>query len=167
MGPAGWTPMERVTGLRFVVVGAGRSGVALTRFLLDRGGEVVLTDLREEGLSPEVEKLRRLGARLALGGHDETHFARADRILVSPGVPPEIPALSAARQAGVTVWGEIEFASRFLKGKIIGITGTNGKSTTTTLTGRILSDGGLDAVACGNLGTPLIAMAMNDSSERH
>jgi len=159
--------MERVTGLRFVVVGAGRSGVALTRFLLDRGGEVVLTDLREEGLSPEVENLRRLGARLALGGHDETQFARADRILVSPGVPLEIPALSAARQAGVTVWGEIEFASRFLKGKIIGITGTNGKSTTTTLTGRILSDGGLDAVACGNLGTPLIALAMNDSSQRH
>lgn len=159
--------MERVSGLRFVVVGAGRSGLALARFLLDRGGEVVLTDNRSEGLDPEVREMGRRGARLDLGGHDEAAFARADRVLVSPGVPLTLPALESARRAGVAVWGEIEFASRFLKGRIIGITGTNGKSTTTTLTGLLLSGGGLDAVACGNLGTPLIEMASTDSPSRH
>lgn len=159
--------MERISGLRFVVVGAGRSGVALTRFLLDRGGWVVLTDVRSEGLPPEVEDLGRQGARLDLGGHDESAFLGADRVLVSPGVPLAIPPLEAARRAGVTVWGEIEFASRFLKGKIIGITGTNGKSTTTTLAGRILTESGLDAPACGNLGTPLIEMASADHPGRH
>jgi UDP-N-acetylmuramoylalanine--D-glutamate ligase len=159
--------MERVSGLRFVVVGAGRSGLALTRFLLDRGGEVVLTDNRSEGLDPEVREMGRRGARLDLGGHDEAAFTRADRVLVSPGVPLTLPALESARRAGVTVWGEIEFASRFLKGRIIGITGTNGKSTTTTLTGLLLSGGGLDAVACGNLGTPLIEMAPADAPSRH
>ncbi len=159
--------MERVTGLRFVVVGAGRSGIALTRFLLDQGGEVVLTDSRAEGLDPEVHELGLRGARLDLGGHDESAFLRADRVLVSPGVPLALPAIESARRAGVTVWGEIEFASRFLEGTIIGITGTNGKSTTTTLTGLLLADGGLDAVACGNLGRPLIELASSDSPGRH
>jgi len=159
--------MERVTGLRFVVVGAGRSGLALTRFLLDRKGEVVLTDLRAEGLDPEMEALRGRGARLTLGGHDEADFTAADRVLVSPGVPLTIPPLQAARRAGVKVWTEVEFAARFLKGKIIGITGTNGKSTTTTLTGLLLQEGGLEAIPCGNLGTPLIEMAAGDSPERH
>jgi UDP-N-acetylmuramoylalanine--D-glutamate ligase len=158
--------MERIAGLRFLVVGAARSGVALTRFLLDRGGEVVLTDSRSEGLPPEVAELGRRGARLELGGHDEEAFRGADRILVSPGVPLDIPPLRAARQAGVPVWGEIEFASRFLRGRILGITGTNGKSTTTTLLGRILSDAGHDAVACGNLGTPLISLVDSDTPQR-
>ncbi len=158
--------MEPVSGLRFVVVGAGRSGVALTRFLQARGGEVVLSDARTEGLSAEVAELGRRKVRLELGGHDEESFISADRVLVSPGVPLDIPPIRAARKAGVTVWGEIEFASRFLKGRIIGITGTNGKSTTTTLTCDLLTAGRLDAEACGNLGTPLIELAERDSPER-
>ncbi|MCI0407106.1 MAG: UDP-N-acetylmuramoyl-L-alanine--D-glutamate ligase [Acidobacteria bacterium] len=155
-----------MSGLKFVVVGAGRSGAALARFLLDRGGEVVLTDNRTEGLDPTVGALQGRGARLALGGHDEAQFRTADRVLVSPGVPLTLPAIQAARSSGVPVWGEIEFASRFLKGKIIGITGTNGKSTTTTLTGLLLQEGGLDATTCGNLGTPLIEMVAGDSESR-
>jgi UDP-N-acetylmuramoylalanine--D-glutamate ligase len=158
--------MERVSGLRFVVVGAGLSGLSLARFLLNRGGEVLLTDRREEIPGGEIRELERRGARLALGGHPEADFTRADRVLVSPGVPLTIPAIVAARRAGVSVWGEIEFASRFLKGKIIGITGTNGKSTTTTLTGLLLQEAGLSAFACGNLGTPLIDMVENDSPDR-
>jgi UDP-N-acetylmuramoylalanine--D-glutamate ligase len=158
--------MERVSGLKFVVVGAGRSGAALARFLLDRGGEVVLTDSRTEGLDPTVGALAIRGAQLALGGHDEAQFLTADRVLVSPGVPLTLPAIRAARNSGVPVWGEIEFASRYLKGKIIGITGTNGKSTTTTLTSFLLQEGGLDATACGNLGTPLIEMVEKDSESR-
>ena len=90
----------------------------------------------------------------------------ADRVLVSPGVPLTLPAIQAARSVGVPVWGEIEFSSRYLKGKIIGITGTNGKSTTTTLTGLLLQEGGLNATACGNLGTPLIEMVPGDSESR-
>jgi UDP-N-acetylmuramoylalanine--D-glutamate ligase len=158
--------MERVSDLRFTVVGAGRSGRALSRFLLDRGARVVLTDSAAQGLDPEVEALGRRGARLALGGHDESDFTGADRVLVSPGVPLDLPPLSAARGAGVPIWGEIEFAFRFLKGRIIGITGTNGKSTTTTLVGALLQAGGLDAAACGNLGTPLIEMVETDSEKR-
>ena len=158
--------MERVTGLNFIVVGAGRSGMALARFLLDRGGKVVLTDDRTEGLDPALGELQGRGARLALGGHDAALFRTADRILVSPGVPLTLPAILAARSSGVPVWGEIEFASRYLKGKIIGITGTNGKSTTTTLTGHLLQEGGLDATSCGNLGTPLIEMVAGDSESR-
>jgi UDP-N-acetylmuramoylalanine--D-glutamate ligase len=158
--------MEQVSGLKFVVVGAGRSGAALARFLLDRGGDVVLTDNRQEGLDPTVRALQGRGAHLALGEHDEALFRAADRVLVSPGVPLSLPAIQAARDSGVPVWGEIEFASRFLKGKIIGITGTNGKSTTTTLTGLLLQQGGLDATPCGNLGTPLIEMVAGDSASR-
>src|SRR5437867_3966600 len=159
--------MEPVSSLRYLVVGAGRSGIALVRFLLDLGGQVVLTDVRTEGHGAEVMELSRRGARLALGGHDEADFTEADRVLVSPGVPLTLPAIQAARVKGVKVWGEIEFASHFLKGKIIGITGTNGKSTTTSLTSLLLSEAGLDAVACGNLGTPLIAMASLDSTKKH
>jgi len=159
--------MERIAGRRFVVVGAGVSGLALARFLLERGGEVTLSDSRSEGLGPEVAEAGRRGARLELGGHDEARFAAADQILVSPGVPLGLSAIRAARRAGVPVWGEIEFAARFLTGKIIGITGTNGKSTTTTLTARLLGDGGIDSVACGNLGTPLIDQVPTDSPARH
>ncbi|HEV8377117.1 MAG TPA: UDP-N-acetylmuramoyl-L-alanine--D-glutamate ligase, partial [Candidatus Polarisedimenticolia bacterium] len=158
--------MERVSGLRFVVVGAGLSGLSLARFLLDRGGEVLLTDSRPE-VPGEVRELERQGARLVFGRHVETDFTQADRVLVSPGVPLTIPAIQAARRAGVSVSGEIEFASRFLKGKMIGITGTNGKSTTTTLTGLLLQEAGLNAVACGNLGTPLIDMVAQDTPDRH
>ena len=155
-----------MSGLRFVVVGAGRSGLALARFLLERKAEVILTDQRSEGLSPEVAELGRRGARLRLGGHDEADFTAAEAVLVSPGVPLRLPVFEAARRAGVKVWGEIEFASRFLTGSIIGITGTNGKSTTTTLVGRILAAAGLDAPAGGNLGTPLMEMAAGDHPGR-
>ena len=158
--------MDSLSGRKFVVVGAGRSGAALARFLLDRGAEVVLNDHRTEGLDPAAAELARRGAKLALGGHDETVLERADQILVSPGVPLTLPALAAARRAGVSILGEIEFASRFLKGRIIGITGTNGKSTTTTLTGVLLKEGGLDATACGNLGTPLIEMVPGDTAAK-
>jgi len=155
-----------LSGRKFVVVGAGRSGAALTRFLLDRGVEVVLNDQRTQGLDPAIGELARRGAKLALGAHDPALLEGADQILVSPGVPLALPALETARGSGVPVMGEIEFASRFLKGRIIGITGTNGKSTTTTLTGVLLREGGVDATACGNLGTPLIEMVAGDAPSR-
>ena len=165
---SGGAPMERVSGLRFTVVGAGRSGLALTRFLLDRGARVVAHRQRRGRPGSRGRSARTSSAPgWRWGAHDEADFTGADRVLVSPGVPLELPPFQAARRAGVPIWGEIEFAFRFLKGHIIGITGTNGKSTTTMLLGALLSRGGLDAVACGNLGTPLIEMVETDSDARH
>lgn len=155
-------------GSRVVVVGAARSGTALTRFLLQRGATVVLTDRRPaEAFGAEIAALARDGADLQLGAHDETSFLRADLIAISPGVPLNAPPLVAARRRGIRVVTEVEVASWFIKGIVIGITGTNGKSTTTALTAHLLQEAGLKAEACGNLGTPLIDLIPHDRPDRH
>ncbi len=147
------TPLA-VAGVRVVVAGAGRSGIAAAELLADRGAQVVLTDLAP------VEDARRAslearGVRVVAGPHDPELFASAGLVVLSPGVPPEQPAFDAARRAGVPVIGEVELAWRFLGGRTIAITGTKGKSTTTTLTARMLEQGGLPVTAGGNLGTAL------------
>lgn len=142
-----------VQGQRVVVVGAASSGVAATRLLVSRGAHVVLTDLR-----PSIEsadELEALGVELVLGQHPTALLAGADLVVVSPGVKLGQPGLDAAQQAGVPVIGEIELASRWLRGRIVAITGTKGKSTTTSLTSHLLSSAGLHAPAGGNLGPPL------------
>ncbi len=165
---AGRTVSFEPAGSRVVVVGAARSGTALTRFLLARGASVVLTDRRPaEALGTEVAALGRDGAELQLGGHDETSFVRADLIAVSPGVPLDAPPIAAARRRGIRVVTEVEVASWFIKGIVIGITGTNGKSTTTALTAHLLREAGLKAEACGNLGTPLVDLIPHDAPDRH
>ena len=104
---------------------------------------------------------RGIGLTLALGGHDEADFTSADLVVLSPGVPPTIPALVAARRAGVPVLGEVEFAWRLLDGTpMVAITGTNGKSTTTALTGRLFQEDRSTFVG-GNLGTPLSELALS------
>ena len=141
-----------VTNQHVVVAGGGRSGVAAAGLLLSKGARVTLSDLRE----PDgVGDLRRLGATIDVGPHDSGLFSKADLVVLSPGVPPDQEAVAAARRAGVPVMGEVELASRWLQGRVIAITGTKGKSTTTTLTARILREGGFDATAGGNLGTAL------------
>ena len=115
-----------------VVVGAARSGVAAAELLVSRGARVTLSDPRES--FDEADRLRRAGVALDLGGHSAEVFATADLIVLSPGVPADLPVLDAARQRGVPVIGELELAWRWLKGRVIAITGTKGKSTTTTLT---------------------------------
>jgi len=142
-----------VRGARVVVVGGARSGVAAARLLVERGASVVLTDMRS-ALDGQ-ETLAALGVELALGGHPPALLAGAALVVVSPGVPATHPFLAAARQAGVPVIGEIELASRWLRGRVIAITGTKGKSTTTALTGRILAAAGRHAPVGGNIGTPL------------
>lgn len=144
-----------VAGRRVTVVGAARSGIAAAELLVARGATVTLTDLRVE--IEAAGRLRDRGVRLALGGHPPDVFGQTDVIVLSPGVPGDQPAIEAARRAGVTVMGELELASRWLRGKVIAITGTKGKSTTTTLTGRVLQAGGLHAVVGGNIGLPLSA----------
>ena len=157
----------RLRGARVLVVGAMRSGLSLTRFLLDQGADVTLTDQKAaSGLPPAIDELRVRGARLELGGHDEASFTAADLIAVSPGVPLASPPLQAARGRGVRIVAEVEVASWFLTGTLVGITGSNGKSTTTALCGHVLHHAGLRAIACGNLGTPLTEMVPDDAPDR-
>ena len=135
-----------------VVAGGGRSGLAAAELLLDRGARVTVSDLRE----PDgADNLRRRGATVDVGPHRADLFTKADLVVLSPGVAPEQAAVQAARQAGVPVMGEVELASRWLSGRVIAITGTKGKSTTTTLTARMLQEAGFHATAGGNLGTAL------------
>src|SRR3954469_228174 len=141
--------------MQVTVVGGARSGIAAAQLLTVRGARVTLTDVRVE--VPEAEALRPLGVVLELGGHQPATFAEADLLVLSPGVPPEQPVIATARAAGVPVIGEVELASRWLAGRIIAITGTKGKSTTTTLTGRMLEQAGFSVMVGGNIGAPLSA----------
>ena len=142
-----------VRGKRVVMVGGGRSGVAAAHLLRDRGAAVTLTDLRAD--LPEAPRLLEAGITLELGYHDSRTLRAADLIVISPGVPWRLPIVDDARSVGVPVVGEIELASRWLRGRVIAITGTKGKSTTTTLVGRMLQAAGLDAGVAGNIGTAL------------
>jgi UDP-N-acetylmuramoylalanine--D-glutamate ligase len=148
-----WRDSFSVVGRRVVVVGAARSGVAAARLLVARGAEVVLTDT--SAAVPDAERLRGEGVRLELGGHVGRTLANADLVVLSPGVPPDRPAVAEARAAGVEIIGEMELASRWLTGRIVAVTGTKGKSTTATLVGRMLGAGGLKVTVGGNIGVPL------------
>ena len=141
-----------VTGKHVVVAGGGRSGIAATELLRSRGARVTVSDTEE---SAGLMELRHAGASVEIGPHRRELFVSADLVVVSPGVPADQDALEAARAAGVPVIGEVELASRWLSGRVIAITGTKGKSTTTTLTARMLQEAGFDATAGGNLGTAL------------
>lgn len=143
-----------VRNRRVVVIGAGRSGRAAARLLRARGAEVTLTDTDAAALEREAD-LRALGVRMETGADRPEVLASADLVVLSPGVPPNQPGIDAARRAGVPVIGEVELASRWLAGRIVAITGTKGKSTTTTLTAGILQEGGLAAAAGGNIGIAL------------
>jgi UDP-N-acetylmuramoylalanine--D-glutamate ligase len=154
-------------GSAVAVIGLGASGLAAARFLSGRGAKVTASDARAIGeLGPGVAELERLGVRLETGGHREATFAGADLVIVSPGVPLTIAPLAAARAAGVPIWSEVELAARFLRGSLIGITGSNGKSTVTAWTAHLLQGAEIDAVACGNLGLPLVALVGDDRPER-
>jgi UDP-N-acetylmuramoylalanine--D-glutamate ligase len=145
----------RVSGKRVVVVGAARSGIAAVRLLARRGARVTLADVKPE--LPDAASLRDLGVEVRLGPHDPAEFAAADLIVLSPGVPLRQPALARARRANVPIIGEVELAFRMLRGRVVAITGTKGKSTTTTLVGRMLASAGLRASVAGNIGDPLAA----------
>jgi len=146
----------KLEGKKVLVVGFGRTGEALTRFLLKKKAETKVSEKKKiEELRQNIDSWREKGLTFETGGHNLASFLEADLIVVSPGVP-FIPELKAAREQGVRIISEIELAYKFLKGKIVGITGTNGKSTTATLTHKILMEGGLKSFLTGNIGTPLI-----------
>jgi UDP-N-acetylmuramoylalanine--D-glutamate ligase len=144
-----------VSGRRVVVVGAARSGVAAAELLVRRGASVVLTETRAQ--VEGADRLRAAGVELEFGGHTAPTFAGADLIVTSPGVPTDQPVFEAARRRGVEIIGELELAYRWLQGRVIAITGTKGKSTTTTLIGRILGADGRRVLVGGNIGVPVSA----------
>ena len=152
-------------GKRVLVVGLARTGVATSIFCAARGARVTATDSRSEsGLGETIAKLRDTGATVELGSHHEKTFLEQDLIVASPGVPADEPHLQAARAKGVTIWSEIELAYRFMKGRLIGITGSNGKTTTTSLVAHVLKGAGMHTILAGNIGMPLIGCvdAMTD-----
>jgi len=144
-----------VVGRQVVVVGAARSGIAAAELLARRGARVVLTESRSS--IDDAARLRDAGVELELGGHTTATFEQAELVVVSPGVPTEQPVFEAARQHGAEIIGELELASRWVKGPIVAITGTKGKSTTTTLLGRMFKESGRDVLVGGNIGVPLSA----------
>ena len=152
-----------VEGKRVTVAGAARSGLAAADLLARRGASVTLSDTRTE--IPGADSLARLGVTLELGGHRASTFADADLVVLSPGVPPDQRAVQAARARGVPVIAEIELASRWLRGRVIAITGTKGKSTTTALTGRILETAGFRVAVGGNIGVPLSAQVAESTPD--
>lgn len=152
-------------GQTIVVAGAGRSGIAAARFLLARGAHVILSDSKSrESLEPGISGLLNSGPfpgtlELELGGNRSASFARCSFVVVSPGMSLALPVFDASRKAGIPILAEIELAYRHLQGTLIGITGSNGKTTTTTLVTALLAGAGLHAHAAGNIGTPLISFA--------
>ena len=145
---------------RVLVVGLGRSGVASAFFLQEHGAKVTVSDTKAETqLQNEVAALLDRGVSIEAGRHGERTFRDQDLIVVSPGVPSDQPQLQHARSLGIPVIGEVELAFRFLQGKVVAITGSNGKTTTTSLVGEILSKSGKKTLVGGNIGTPVISLA--------
>jgi UDP-N-acetylmuramoylalanine--D-glutamate ligase len=149
-----------VAGARVLVVGLARSGLAAARFLVRRGAVVAATDRAPaEALAAAAAELAALGVELHLGGHPAAAFEAAEAIVLSPGVPHELPVLARARARGVPVVGELELAGRFIREPIVAVSGTNGKTTVTEMIGRMLAASGRRVFVGGNIGTPLIGYA--------
>jgi UDP-N-acetylmuramoylalanine--D-glutamate ligase len=146
-------------GKRVLVVGLGKSGAASALFLKDHGARVTVSDTKTEAeLAAEIPALLDAGIAVETGGHGERTFREQDLIVVSPGVPVDAPTLQTARSLGSPVIGEIELAARFLRSSMVAITGSNGKTTTTALTGEILKHAGFATEVGGNIGTPAITL---------
>ena len=147
-------------GKRALVVGLGKSGVASALFMKAHGARVTVSDTKSgDELRNEIPVLLDHGITVETGGHGERTFHGQDLIVVSPGVAVDAPPLVQARSLGETVIGEIELAAQFLPGPIVAITGSNGKTTTTTLSGEIMTAAGLPTLVGGNIGTPAISLA--------
>ncbi len=151
--------MSRYAGQNILIGGLGQTGVALSRFLAEQGARVTVTDPQTaEKLSPACAAIADLDIRRELGVAEPARPETFDLIVLSPGVPPELPWLRRAVAAGVRLEGELEVASHFLRRPVAAITGTNGKTTTTTLVGQLLTASGRRVLVGGNIGTPLISL---------
>jgi UDP-N-acetylmuramoylalanine--D-glutamate ligase len=151
--------MLELKGKKVLVVGLGKSGLAAAIFLRRRGAHVTVSDIRSaEALAKDIPALLDEGINVEAGGHGLLTFRRQDLIVVSPGVPLDTPELVQARNLGRPIIGELELAARFLKGQILAVTGSNGKTTTTSLVGEILEKAGLRTQVGGNIGVPVVAL---------
>ncbi|MGH9573750.1 MAG: UDP-N-acetylmuramoyl-L-alanine--D-glutamate ligase [Candidatus Acidiferrales bacterium] len=151
-------------GKRVLIVGLARTGVAASLFCSARGARVTATDRNsEQELAETVVLLRAAGVSLALAGHEQASLREQDLLVVSPGIPVNAPLLEEARKLGIPVWSEIELAWRFLRGKLIAITGSNGKTTTTSLVAHILKTSAIPTLVGGNIGVPLLSLVDSSS----
>ncbi len=147
-----------LSGKKILVVGLARTGVALARFLARAGARVTVTDQAPvAALDEPRQEIRGLGIKEELG-IPQPSWPGYDLLLLSPGVPPELPWIAAAQDAGIPVWGELELASHFFTRPLIAVSGTNGKTTTTTLVGELLRASGLKPLVGGNIGTPAVSL---------
>jgi UDP-N-acetylmuramoylalanine--D-glutamate ligase len=157
-----------LNGKQVLVVGLGKSGVASALFLKSRGARVTVSDAKtEDELRAEIPALLDHGIAVETGGHGERTFRGQDLIVVSPGVPVDAPPLVQARTLGEAVIGEIELAAQFLPGPIVAITGSNGKTTTTSLAGEILTACGFQTLVGGNIGTPAISLVEHAKKDNY
>jgi len=151
--------MMELKGKKVLVVGLGKSGLAAALFLRRKGAQVTVSDVRSaESLAREIPALLDEGIMVEAGGHGLLTFRRQDLIVVSPGVPLDTPELEQVRKFGLPIIGELELAARFLKGKILAITGSNGKTTTTALLGAILDEARIPVLVGGNIGVPVVGL---------
>ena len=167
---AAWIKLVEMTmelkNKRVLVVGAGKSGISAAHFLLRHGAKVTVSDSRSAAaLAGEIPALMEAGIMVETGGHGLLTFRRQDFIVISPGVPTLTPEVVRVRALGMPVVGELELASRFLQGQVIAITGSNGKTTTTTLVGEILKASGVPTLVGGNIGTPVIDLVAESKPE--
>ncbi|MGH7370142.1 MAG: UDP-N-acetylmuramoyl-L-alanine--D-glutamate ligase [Candidatus Methylomirabilaceae bacterium] len=152
--------MLELTGKRVVVAGLARSGQAACRLLLKHGARVIGTDRRDaREIGAELQGLEREGITLELGGHRADTLRSADLVVASPGIDLRDPTFQQVRAGGTTLIGEVELAYRVSDATFLGVTGTNGKSTTAALLGEILTEAGLPSVVAGNIGIPLSEVA--------
>ncbi|MCX6826190.1 MAG: UDP-N-acetylmuramoyl-L-alanine--D-glutamate ligase, partial [candidate division Zixibacteria bacterium] len=148
------TTKERIKGRKVGIIGMARSGLAAASLILRQGGTPFMSDIKtEDQLVVEGAKLKSQNIEYETGGHTE-RLLKSDYIILSPGVPKSVPIIQRLNEAGIPIFSEIELASWFCRGRIIAITGSNGKTTTTSLTGAILSSAGLKNHVCGNIGNP-------------
>ena len=148
------------------VFGLAKSGIAAAKKLVLLGAKVFVSEIRPAVKIDQqvIKELRDIKIDLELGGHSSKAIESADLIVVSPGIHLDIPVLFEAKNKGIPVISEIELAYRLLKKPIIAVTGTNGKTTTTTLIGELLKAGGKKVAVAGNIGTPLVEVDDSSSS---
>jgi UDP-N-acetylmuramoylalanine--D-glutamate ligase len=158
--------MMELKGKKVLVVGLGKSGLAAALFLRHRGAQVTVSDARSaEALAKDIPALLDEGIMVETGGHGLLTFRRQDLIVVSPGVPLNTPELAQVKSFGLPVIGELELAARFLKGRTLAITGSNGKTTTTALVGEILQKAGIPTLVGGNIGVPVVGLIDQSTDE--
>ena len=151
---------------RVLVVGLGKSGLSAAMFLRAQGARVTVSDTRSAvALAKEIPALLEAGIMVESGGHGLLTFRRQDLIVVSPGVPMDTPEVKQVVAFGLPVIGELELASRYLQGQVVAITGSNGKTTTTTLVGKIFEDAGVPTLVGGNIGLPVIELVAKSTEE--